>query len=248
MKFTTTEIDEFIQGKLPKEKHDMFVKAMQNDSEFAKEVEFYKKINASVKNIGREELRAELDIIHENKIHNKDQNSGITFKKILPWILAAVFIISFIGYLSLHKTQISDSGPALYATYYKPYEFNAGTRTSATQKDLLKLDELFALQKYESVIPLMEKYLSANDDNNVELALANAYLETGDTKQALLTLKALEAKNDVFLNGHVLWYKAMALLKIEDLESCSKALQEILKTPGSDHYNEAEALLEEMKD
>ena len=247
MKFTTTEIDQFIQGKLPKEKYDMFVQAMQNDSEFAKEVEFYKKINSSAKKIGRKELRAELNTIHDTKIQNADQNSNHLFKKIWPWILTAAILISLIGYLSLKNTQDSTSGPALYANYFKPYEFNAGTRTNAEQKDLLQLDELYAAQKYEAVIPLMEKYLANNDDNNnVELALANAYLQTGDYKQALLTLEALETENDVFLNGHVLWYKALCLLKLGDKDSCMNVLQNILANPGSEYYEEAKGLLQEL--
>jgi len=236
--------DAFILGTLPEKERAAFEARLKEDPAFKEKFIEHERAVAGIRLDAREELREELNRIHDKKDRKSPSGNVIKFKSFLPWAAAAAILL-LIGFWFLQPTS---TPPNLVAQYYQPYTLKVGLRNNGGQEALLQIDDLYAKGEYAQVIPLLTDYLKDHPtENTLRLALAISLFEDRKVKSAMQELSRIEASNDPFLVDQVSWYKALMLIDSNKPRQAKSLLNKLAKNPEADHHEKAAELYSMLK-
>lgn len=157
------------------------------------------------------------------------------------WLYVAAAAVALLFVIFLWPQQTEKVEPlALYEQFYAPAElpsFRAEEPDSSWEVALTA----YAQQQYEVAIPLFEAALADSAfafRPTALLGLGIAQLETGAPESALISLEAVAETSA--LGPEAQWYKALALLNLQQVEAARKQLETI--AAKSNHYQHGKAV------
>jgi anti-sigma-K factor RskA len=235
------QIERYWEGLLEAEELKAFKKKMQEDTDFAEEVNLYKNIEKSIQqrmqNLKEEQkLRATLTNL------GKTQKSKIKKSKIIPlmkykkWLVAASIAI-IVGFFMFQNKEVT------YASYATHEPMQVSVR-GGTNESLERVQKAFNSQDYllanNHLSRLAEYY---RDNAEIQLYYGITLIETDQYDMAKMVLTRI-IKGDSLFKYKAQWYLALNSLKQNDKESCKKYLQKIPKE--AEEYKEAQSLLSKL--
>lgn len=206
-------------------------------------VDIVRAVNAYGNDLLRQELK-QLHIKHFGKEHQLAK--GRVGLKYILLVLIGILSIGAATYLLKAKNS-GKTSMQLFAEYYSPVEFNS-TQRNMGQGSTIILEDLYQGGQYAEYIELWERNFGQREDLTSEVILASgvAYVEMDSYDKAIKQFDVIIDNNDFSYADQASWYKAMTLLRADDLISCRRVLQEIILNPDSDYKAESQSLLKKL--
>jgi tetratricopeptide (TPR) repeat protein len=110
---------------------------------------------------------------------------------------------------------------------------------------LLKAAALYNKKDYSGALPLLQSSIAGRPDETAfVLATGLCFLKTNQYDSAIKIFDKINEGNSVYKNQGA-WYKALTLLKENDIPGCQKLLESI--PADSDKFNDAKELMKKIK-
>jgi tetratricopeptide (TPR) repeat protein len=235
----TILIDKYLHGSLSDKERSEFETLRARDEEFAREVAFQENL--------REVVRAEEDPLRkmvsdlESGYQEHSPNSGM-WKKLL--VAASIFAV--LGLAIFYNLNRPVSSSDLYENYFESYPnvVNPLERGSNTEpKDMAF--EAYENGRYQEAYDRFNDLLETEDQVHYQFYMANALLELGQSREAIVLLNEFSASEDK-LADRASWYLAMAHLQLDNKEQAIIELEKIVEQ-GAYNASKAEELLAELQ-
>lgn len=193
-----------------------------------------------------QELRSILDKIHNEEIFSANNK----IKKIGIVLIGSLIIIgSFLLYNTIWKSEKAQpaDNATLYADYFNPFEPSVESRSNdnISDKSFQIFIDSYRTKDYQKSLATIQPFLSEADNNTLLLAGISA-MEVGKNQDAIKYLNRIIESNDFYFTDHAKWYKALVLLKMNNLRDAKLLLKDQAEDPKADHHNEAILLLQEL--
>ena len=242
-------ISQYLDGELTGDALAAFEKQMQENADLAAEVNIYKTIEAeqtfNIKH--RAEKENLTSSLHElNKTYFKKNEAKVVTMNRWWYAAAAVAAAVILIFVIRPFGGEAFNNEKLFAYYSKNVEpLSAGQRGAKTDTLELKAVDLFNKKDYAGSLPLLKKVL-AEKPNETDLLLANgiSFLQVNQTDSALRIFNIIAEGNTVY-KKQAIWYKALVLLKQNNLNECYIKLESL--PPEADNYKEAKELMKKIK-
>lgn len=241
-------IDKFILGTIShKEKEKLEAHIMEIPTTKL-EIQMRRDIVKGLEYNSDQELKSILEQIHNEEISGSKNNA--LFKKIGVALLCLVLIL---GAYFLYHTMTSDTGsglqegPVLYANYFQPFETALETRSTeiTDASSLTLLVDAYKQKNYEKVLEEFEP-LAAQADNNILLIAGISAMEIDSHDTSIAYFDRIIDSNDFYFLDHAKWYKALALLKTNEISKAKTYLNDLATNPKADHHDDSISLLREI--
>ncbi len=234
-------IERYFEGDLDEAELTQLAQKRESDPAFKEAFLLEQDLIAGIETAGNQKLRTRLEAIH-SEVVRKDEATirPLPNRRRWVWLAAAAFI----GAVVLGKVLWDGKAksPAELYAQYAVHDFDF-TEKGGGDAELAKAEGLLKEKKYSEALPLLEAYLSGNpSERRVLLAKGVALMETGDLPAALEVFDQLS--NNPIMAPDILWYKALVLLKENDLAACHSLLKTIPQ--GSQRYRDAQTLAAEL--
>ena len=233
------KIEAYLNGELNSQEQQVFEEELKTNETLAAELELYKDIEGGIRLKGNENLRNQLDKIHNRLI--TDNNPQRTSKRIsLTWFRAGAIAASIVFLIALAYFLLRPVAPEdLYAQHTEPFIW-ANTTRSGLVDDLEVLRQLYTSADYTAFLKQVElKDKTLEENPSLFMAAAYALQATGAYSKALEYYTLLES-NPLFTN-EAKWNKALIYLK---LKQTTQAQQELDMLANEKHkYSEKARLL-----
>lgn len=214
-------IDQYLENNLIEADLATFNELLNSDANFAKEVDFHKKLKAATHLNQRAALKNKLQQLEQPKSKLvKMPNKSI-------WFAAAVFVLIIAGtiWILFQKPDAQE----LYAVYYQPYPNvvapvtrSNNTQDSATQYAFV----LYESGNYNDAALVFEKIYTSSKIDFALLYWGICNLQMEKTNNAITLLKeAASNSNDYTVIAK--WYLAMAYLKNDEPLLALPLVQEV---------------------
>lgn len=238
------KFDAYILGTMPEGERAAFAARLLEDAALNAKFIEHERAVAGIRKDAREELREDLEAIHQKKPRILKETKVLKLRPILSWAAAAILLLIGVFYFMPSSTSSSDE---LLAEYYAPYTLKVGLRNNGGQEDLLQIDDLYAKGEYTAAIPLLNQYLRDHPaENTLRLALAISLFETKKTDAAMNELNVIEQSADAFLQDQVSWYKALMLIEQDKMVQAKSLLAPLANNREADHHESAVELLSKI--
>ena len=209
-----------------------------------KEFDQHIDVSRAIELYGNELLRKELKIIHKKHFGSSTASRSCrkTVKRL--GILLAIALLFGMGYLLLEKTNPHKTSDQLFAEYYEPFNYSNTTR-NAQQQSPFGLGILYQEKKYHEVINQFETHFKQNDNlgSDLLLAVGIAYTETNQPYKAVYQFDRIIDNGDFNYSDTALWYKALALLKANEINDCERVLNQLVEDNSSEYVTKSRSLL-----
>jgi tetratricopeptide (TPR) repeat protein len=236
-------IEKYHKGVLSDHERRQVTERMAGDPVFATMVEDYTDIFSGIRSAGKEKFKAtvaewETEIKREEQ-QNKD--AGFFSKY---WQLAAVLLI--VALVAVYFLVPGKETPeALYASYFVPYEDVLSVRDNS-ETWLTEAMHFYNQKEYSAAADRFRRYIIFSSTDPKELSTETFYwgislLESGKPDEAVAILGSV-IYHEGLLKEQAEWYRALAYLKMGDIESCRNQLMEINRD-GNDYQMKAAELL-----
>jgi tetratricopeptide (TPR) repeat protein len=222
-------VDDYVAGHLPQNLRNEMEGEMLINPSLRRRVTLCQEMSQAITNPNESSLRQKLKASQRNYNKQKQSKARITF-----WAVASVAVL--IGlFFAIYPP--ANSNQKLFEAHFSPYMANAATRTSSHFEHTTLSEEalnLYAGQRYEMVIPLLEQQLRENPKNEeVILLLSSAYLATKNAQQAhSILVRAITYESNLWFNETAKWYLSLSLLKLNKKEEVKILLREIVSDKG----------------
>jgi tetratricopeptide (TPR) repeat protein len=242
-----TEIDQLIDkqilGTISSDEAKKLELSIEQNPELKKDIELRRDLAKSLQYMEQETLKTMLEKIHQEEIVTK---GGTGFK---PWIIYALvsflLLLAGVSYLLLSKPSKTEQGPQYFAQNYSTYIPSIGERGADEESELAFLS-YYQEKKYDKVLDLIKDETEALTAEEQLMAGISA-LETEQVDLAIQYFDSIIESEDYFFVDHAAWYKALALLKKNDLPAAMPLLEGLTQSPSKDHYQEAQKLLNQIQ-
>ncbi len=236
-------IDLYVLGSLSDSDKAELDAIIEADPKIKKELIMRKDISRSINYVNDKRLRGVLDEIHGEEFGTQPGKNNIKLMRNIILGVAAVFAIFFIvNILTATKDVDTDS---LFAQNYKPYITSEETRNTQNILD----NEAFLLaynnKEYEKALEIIKPSLE-NPPSDILLLAAISAIEVGEWNKSMELLDLIIEEDNYYFRDHAKWYKALVLLKSENIDDCKSLLKELKNDPKADHHDEAIKLLENL--
>lgn len=226
-----TLIYKYFEQQLSEEEKVLFASLLQNDSEFAKEVEYQKNVKKAIILNERETLKQKL----------KSYEAKPKFRTAY-WLSAAVVIL-FLGGLTWFQLQPS-SPEKLYQEYYQSYPNVVAPTVRGDSERNLKSDAFYEYdsRNYEKSLTLFSKIYA---DEGVDYALfykAMSLLELKRYSEAIASFDEFKTTDNNAFSPFVKWYKALSYLKLNEKEKAILLLHELAEEENPQQFKAKELL------
>ena len=233
-------IEKYHNGKLSEQEQLSLKARMESDPAFAGMVTDYIDIIEGVKRAGKEKFKAtvtqwEAEILNEQQ-HISDK-PGV-FRSY--WQLAAVFLLLALASIYIFVPG-KKSPQELYADYFVPYEDVISVRDEANPV-LTESIHLYNEKKFDLASERFSKYITEHpDDLDAKFYFGVSLLESARLEESISTFGVVIEGNGL-LKEQAEWYRALAYLKLGDVETCKRLLNDI-NHDGHDYQEKAADLL-----
>lgn len=209
-------IYKYFEQQLSEEEKVLFASLLQNDTAFAKEVEYQKNVKKAITLNEREVLKQKL----------KSFEAKPKFRTAY-WLGAAVVIL-FLGGLTWFQLQ-STSPEKLYQEYYQSYPNVVAPTVRGDNERNLKSDAFYEYDSgnYEKSLTLFSKIYA---DEGVDYALfykAMSLLELKRYEEAIASFDEFKTTDNNAFSPFVKWYKALSYLKLNEKGKAIELLNEL---------------------
>ncbi|MCC6726593.1 MAG: tetratricopeptide repeat protein [Saprospiraceae bacterium] len=205
-------IDEYLLNRLDATERQSFEQSLANDETLRKELEEHQQLIAAMGLIGDVQMKERVKRIHQAELGRgaKQPNQANLWK----WVVAVIILsVASLGIWLMVRPK-AQTPPQLYASYYKPYDLNFGSRNTDASQILAEAGNLYKAGKFAEALPLFEQTLSiAPSDSKARLAMGICQLELKQYDQALTQFSALIEAKDPLFGEQALWYSAMTKLQ-----------------------------------
>lgn len=224
-------LHKYFEQQLSEEEKVLFASLLQNDSEFAKEVEYQKNVKKAITLNERETLKQKLKS-YEAKPKFRTAN----------WLSAAVVIL-FLGGLTWFQLQPS-SPEKLFQEYYQSYPNVVAPTVRGESERNLKSDAFYEYdsRNYEKSLTLFSKIYA---DEGVDYALfykAMSLLELKRYSEAIASFDEFKTTDNNAFSPFVKWYKALSYLKLNEKEKAILLLHELAEEENPQQFKAKELL------
>jgi len=197
---------------------------------------------------GVKQLKGELKVIHEKNFGVKnDTTSNFNVTKILLGLLIAS-LLGLAAWFVINNSPTIKTSNQLYAEYYEPFDYTSNTR-DGDQKSTFELGVLYQKGQFVEFIQQYEQHHKQNDELSSDfiLAVGIGYTEIDQPYKGIYQLDKIIDNKDFNFIDSALWYKALALLKANEIKNCKEVLAIILNNKNSEYYSKAEELNKELQ-
>lgn len=247
--------DDYIEQRLSGQELENFKKLLNEDHNLFEELQLHKDLIVGIQQQGRMEKkeyfrRLEEQIRQEELVeraHKEQQKAKLkTLFNPLVGGIAASLIIGILTYLiftrstEIDKPKSSDINAApstenLFAEYFKPYEnmvhpSKRGTEITIGEEELAF--EAYDQKKYDVAIDKLKTVLLDEGDEVNLFYLANAYLASEKTDEAIYILERLKMRCNILCIQEK-WYLALSYLKKKEYNKAIPLLKELKDSKGS---------------
>jgi tetratricopeptide (TPR) repeat protein len=223
------KIEMYLDGELNHQESHSFQKSLLEDPELAKEFKLRNEVNQAILDEDIADLRRLLDRIHKkhtSEKHNPVYRIYSKHKALFSGIAATLLaLIIFGGILIFSEKKISNEN--LFNNYYSSDDAVIISRSSANSgNELVIKDALLAYQEknYQKTIQLLSDF---NQNSLANYYLGLAYLETGETENAIGIFKQLIENNDNLFVEQSEWYLGLCYLKTNQMDKAKDVFENI---------------------
>ncbi len=171
------------------------------------------------------------------------------------WRSAAAAVLVLIIALSFYRIYYIQRPAALFSQYYQPYEIDFPLHYRSHQStspplpsELLQGFQAFDNAQYEESIPLLKQWLVRNPENDiVQFFLGQAYLQTGQTTDAIPLFKKVSQNPHSDYQKAAQWYLALIYIKENQRKKAISLLEQLKETHNSFFSPKAGQLLHQLK-
>lgn len=236
------EIDDYLDGNLDQQAHQVFRQRLADESELAKDTLFQQEMRQGIAYGSQHDLRSRLQVIHEETVGGEAHEAKIApigRQLWLRWSAAAALLIGALGIL--FWIQQTPSSEQLFAANYEVYQFDATSRGPSDGDPSSLALQAYQEQDYATATKQLSNILQNEPENpTLQLALAISYWENGQREQAQSAIKTLF--NHPILKDQAYWYAALFALAENKTEVAMKYLALIPADSGQLHAKAAKLL------
>ena len=218
-------LDKFAQNQLSEE-DQVYFEGRLDVPEFKREVDFIVDLGQVSSLRGRAIRKGELQSLEANL---KEKHSKSKYKKILPWIVILILILSFLYLLKIRGTHTPED---LYAQFYEPYPNLISPLRMGEEEVDPDVFQLYELKNYTEVIKSLKPESTLSEPQSFYLALS--YLAIEDWNQSETILEKFTNFEGRFFHA-ARWYRALILLRDGKPEP-SKEILNSIKSDLTDPY------------
>lgn len=229
-------IQDYIHNRLNALEKKRFELALKNDETLRKSYKEHKAINKAFQLNEAERLKAKLKS-YESAKPTSTRTINPLFLAIAASILVVVGLTFYFNYFQQN----------LYEQYFEPYP---NVYQPVVRGDIQKNNNAFVYYENQNYIKAQDAFknlLEKENNPNVRFYYALSFLNANQSEQALVEFKKIQ-HIDFEFQGEVIWYSALAEIKLEEFDK-AKTLLQSLKAKGLNFKTEeTENLLETLKD
>jgi tetratricopeptide (TPR) repeat protein len=228
MENVQNDIQEYIKGGLNGEALKQFEANMKADKALAEEVDFYRKINFTMKHNNVITMNKTLSKIRQSTEIHPDFDIDPTFlpkNNTWKWWTVGVLTVSLIGAFFLWQKQVTNShiSEAKATSSEILHSMSAFENVigldAADKSPLAQGMKFYDAGLYADAIPLLKThYQRQPTDDFGKLYLAISYLMTDQSDKAVTLLEPMSNSSDVELSDAAKWHLALALTQQGELE------------------------------
>jgi hypothetical protein len=252
-------IKKYVNGNLSPEEKQLFENRLASDPAFRDEVKEYMRLFELIQQAGDAQLDSELTqlgkrlLVQETSPGPSHQGRPRQSKKVFSipnrvWLIAAALIALLIVLIPVWRSQSSEfpekaSPEQLYSSNFRILSAPA-LRDS---EEIHPWKEAYLAGDYPEAIRLLEELLSQPDyayRSEAFLYLGLCHMAMDQPRDALQAL--MQVSPDSFDHDHALWYRALAHLKVEEVQKAQDLLEKITASPGSEYEEQARQLLRQL--
>jgi len=235
-------MDKFVRNELTqKELKDLNIQTLL-DPNVERELKLRNDIAKGIEIVGNEDLKLVLEKIHYQNIRTEDKTKKNRF---VGGIIAFVLFCSAMIFIVNQKFFSSKNKINNYAEYYEPYIPSISTRGEGNQVRIKDFGLAYGQKRYKRALLIIEPVLE-NSNNELVLIAAICAMEIRDFEKSNILFDQIINSNDYFFIDHAKWYKALGLLKQDQLDKAKILLNDLAGDVNADHHSQAKALLKDI--
>lgn len=226
-------IDRFLRGEMDKAEAQAFERALSENPELQQKMKIQQELVSYIDLMGDQEVLANIRKVEG--IYRSRKEGAI---KKMPWlrpalIAASVAILLFAGWWFLTPSSEPD---VLYANFYQPYELSFSSRDGGNAETLLAASTAYNAEDYAQAITAFQSLPPELQTSKVKLAIGISQMELSSFEEAQSLFDQIISVEDPLFMDQALWYKALSLLKQDELEQAKGVFQQ-LKDDTSSIFN-----------
>jgi hypothetical protein len=242
-------IEKYHNGTLRTAENQAVKDRIASDPVFASMVEDYTDIIEGIRSSGKEKFK-ETVAGWEEEIRAEEQQKSKSIGFILTkyWPIAAAFLIVVLVAIYFLVPRNARTPEGLYASYFVPYEDVLSVRDNSNTS-LTEAMHFYNQKEYAAAADRLGRYIISSSADPKTLSTETFYwgislLESDQPEDAIAALSSV-VDHQGLLKEQAEWYRALAYLKLGDIESCKKQLNEINRD-GHDYQSKAASLLNDL--
>lgn len=248
-----SHIEKYLDGLMDSQEQTAFEARLKTDTTLFRAYEDELSARALIKEAGRMELKETLQNIDREVAGGPNEPLQVPGRVMPLWMkralpLAAMIII-FLGVFQYIRSG-GISSAEVYNSYFEPYAAPSAVRDSNEEplENWETAANLYAQKKYREALPYFEKAQSEVPQYLSEFYRGMSHLSS----EAPLYSRAITAFDRVLATDNdytqqALWYKALALLEIQNKVEAFQILETIVANKSYKHEAAAEILKLKIK-
>jgi len=236
-------IEKYLSGTMNSEELKEFEARLGSDAIFAEEYAITLAAHKLIKEAGRIDLKETLESF-DQEMQSEDATPVIPIWMKKALLIAAILIVLF-GVYQFIKPQNSFTGTEVYNTYFEAYSKPSSIRDSENSKQINweKAASFYSNKEFEKAILFFNKTGAEVPDylSSFYTGISLLSKETPNYQEAIEHFElVINSDNDYIQQA--LWYKGLALLKLDKKEEAMKIFNAIVDTKGF-NYLRAEQII-----
>ena len=226
-------ISKYLDGELSSVELSRFEEVLEKDQVLQSELELYKEVEEALSDTEVLNLRAQLELIHEEYTPRIERIKERTTKKVFKYAIAAGIAMAVsLGTYGLFFNHAS--GNRIVSQFYKPYDVTLVNRSENTSLDMVLKEGLmyYENEEYTKAIPLFNKVLKMNPKNIASNLYAGiSQFEIHQYEDANASFNNVIQHNDNLYIEQADWYLGFCYLMMNERE---KAIVQFTKLKDGD--------------
>ena len=231
-------IEKYLSGTLAADEVAQLEQELANDPELAAEVKSQFLATVALERKGDEELKSVIKGWANEQFDEKKAQGVNKLRRPISWLAIAAVIALLITLAVVLNSAGPGNPQELYAQHFTELRF-PGDRSSTSEVDSLwnLARNSYGNQDFEAALSSLNQLLSENPDGQAFLYKGICLLKLNRPQEAVTAFEQVPTQHLDYQRAR--WYRALSLLKAEDLPMATTALQEIVDMDA--HYKKADA-------